>query len=316
MKNGAVLVHVWRKLSHIFARILCVLVIAAQGWILNYYMAHTYGAIWWAWTVADVFVIAVFIIAFIVSYQYLKTGRNHTVVRDGALPLGYVAWIVYSIFLVVKIIIIFQTIAETLVEEDFFGPNTLKFALALAAVVYLLLLTTHHETEPDCDRKAYIYSITGSVVGDIFDSIEILNVLFISESRIMPTFELHKCILAFSCFNLMLPALPLVVLSKSRFGRGSLSDKVKVMHKFLYLVAVNIPFLIIRMVLWHVQNVNVSVFLTKNLVMVGHAFHGVYDNCSRLASQEKGEHKGPNDKDSHDGEHIELQEHPAGSEPV
>ena len=48
-------------------------------------------------------------------------------------------------------------------------------------------------------------------------------------------------------------------------------------HKFVYYIVVNIPFFVIRLVVWHNYDKHVSVFFVKNVLGIGFAFQHLHE---------------------------------------
>ena len=48
-------------------------------------------------------------------------------------------------------------------------------------------------------------------------------------------------------------------------------------HKIVYYIAVNLPFFIIRLIIWHLHDKHVSVFLVKNVLGIGLAVQHLHE---------------------------------------
>ena len=274
----------------ILASVACLCIVIYQAAIINYYLANYryHGAIWWTWWIADAVTFTLFLVAFIASFKSLRVDEEKTAVElatrentaPGELPLGYIAWLVYAILLGIRVWIIFWRVAQELKEDDFFGPNLLKITIGLSCFVFILLVATHHNASPSTGRVAFIRSITSSVAFDILDTVAVLDVLFIQESHVFLTFTMHRVILTIACLNLALPTLPLLVLSKTRYGRTSLTKTLHALHHLVYLLLINVPLFAIRIVLWHVKNQNISVFLLKNILGIAFSIKTLIEEFS------------------------------------
>jgi hypothetical protein len=255
--------------------------IVLQGAVLDYYLVIHKDIDWVSWIVADIAIILVFITAFIISYRHLKLAKDAVVrnvpIQTGALPLGYLAWFVYSVFLATRVAIIFKDFAFHLKEEDFFGPNTLKFSIALAAFIFMLLLLCHHDAEVKSDRKHIIAELTGTVVFDVLDSVDALDVLFDGEAIIDFPPHMDTAIIVIACVNLVLPTLPLMTLSRTHYGHKHTPREIMMLHKMLLVFLVNLPLLIIRFLLWHLLSKEISIFPVKNLIVIFLVFHDLYE---------------------------------------
>ena len=232
---------------------------------------------YWLWSIADVIILATFTVAFLKSFHFLKKTdqeqdreaekeRQKGVITKAELPLGWIAWLIYSVFLAIRMAILFWDVVQHLDEKDFFGPNTLKLTIASAAFVCLLLIATHHDAPYGSSRQSFISGVSKGATMDILDTVAILDILFIIESHIFLTFEMHRTIIFIAFVNLILPTVPLLVLSQTRFGKDDMTTGMKVAHTLIYMMFINVPLFIIRLILWHVRNQNISVFLIKNVL--------------------------------------------------
>ncbi|XP_052782136.1 uncharacterized protein LOC128218504 [Mya arenaria] len=269
------------SMHHIPLRILCVIIALLQGSVLNYYLVKHKNVSWYAWIVADIAILLLFVTAFIISYKHLKlaskSSQPKAPIQTGSLPLAYIVWLVYSVILAARVAIIFRDFAWQLDEEDFFGPNTLKINISMAAFVFLLLLLSHHDAGIDSERKHAILEITGTVVFDILDSIDVLDIMF--EKSAVDNFPAHldTAILIIACVNLVLPTLPLMTLSKAHFGHRFIPREITILHKIMIVFFVNLPLLAIRLVLWHLLSLDISIFPVKNLIVIFLVFHYLYE---------------------------------------
>ena len=214
------------------------------------------------------------------------------------------AWFLYSVFLSARVAIIFWNFAYMLEEENFFGPNMLRTDIALASIVFFLLVLTHADTAPNSPRDTYINLVIGRVTLDVLDTVTLLEVLFFIESRIVISFELHKTIIAIACINLILPTIPLLILSKTQFGKERVPKILDTLHITLYLIAVNLPSLVVRLVLWHVHEQNVSVFVIKNVLSIGMTVKKIHDHIIEIQQEDV---DGVLKEGNHEGHEIELQ---------
>jgi hypothetical protein len=76
---------------------------------------------------------------------------------------------------------------------------------------------------------------------------------------------------------MLLPTILLFGLSRSRYGRSTVwLKRLKIIHRVVYFLAVNVPMLVIRLVVWHIHKKDVSVFLIKNVIGIGVVVNEVY----------------------------------------
>jgi hypothetical protein len=180
------------------------------------------------------------------------------------LAFAYIAWLVYALHLVPQVATLFRMKADELDEKTMvFGPNMLKMCLCITPALFLFLLFAHHDSKPHTSRKFYLEKLAGAVTLDLFDSVEMLEYLFDKE---VISISIEVSILIFACINMFLPVLALYELKHNKFHASgqvsSLSFKILYICSFVFLV--NVPFLIIRVVLWHSYKLDISVLLAKN----------------------------------------------------
>ncbi|XP_033745133.1 LOW QUALITY PROTEIN: uncharacterized protein LOC117330763 [Pecten maximus] len=262
-------------------RVLCFVLVMVQGGILDYYLISNKNIYWYGWVAADVALGLVFIMTFLISYRHLsiihRSRGSASTVQAGSLPLCYFAWFVYSVFLGARVFIIYRDIAGTLNHSNVFGPNTLKITVSGTCFVFLLLLLTHHDAIPSSKRKHKIEELSGTVVFDVLDAVDVLNIFF-HKSQIddLPN-ELVLAILIVASVNFLVPIIPLMVLNRMHFGHKDHSDGLVVMHRLSLVFLINLPLFVIRMLLWHVHSRDISIFPMKNLIMIFLVFHDLYD---------------------------------------
>lgn len=270
-------------------RVLCFILVIAQGGILDYYLVTHKTIYWYGWVAADVAVGMVFVMTFLISFRHLRVVHESKdslcPVQAGSLPLGYFAWFVYSVFLGVRVFIIYRDFAWELKEDISFGPNALKITVSATGFVYVLLLLTHHDAIPCTSRRYYIEELSGTVLIDVLDSVDVLNIFF-NKSNVddLPK-GVDLAILVIASVNFIVPVLPLMTLSRFHFGHKPLIHWLGVAHKLCLVFLVNLPLFIIRMLLWHVLNQDISIFPMKNIVMIFLVFHDLFDRRRASASR-------------------------------
>ena len=181
--------------------------------------------------------------------------------------MTYVAWVVYAVVLDIKVGVIFSEFSTDLDEEYFFGPNTCKTTLALAGLIFITFLNTQHNAR-DGQRKGLILELTATVLVDILDGVDNLDNLF--EKDVRDTFPpgLDDAMIAVCCINFLLPTVPLLTLSFTRFGLHPLPENLEILHKLALAYLVNLPLLITRMITWHGLSQGISIFTLKNIIVI------------------------------------------------
>ena len=100
----------------------------------------------------------------------------------------------------------------------------LQTTVAASSVVFLLLLLAHHDASPDSRRRQRIDNLTYLVAFDLVDASDLLGVLSSPAARDAMETWVTWWVLGVACLNLVLPTLPLMALSRTRFGARRLPE--------------------------------------------------------------------------------------------
>ena len=246
------------------ARVFAIALLILQGAILDYYLIVEESTSWFAWIITDATVLFTWVFTMWISQRQRRKFAKQRESTMDEIKFAYLAWIVYAVHLVPQVATLFKRKASLLDEKQhIFGPNMLKMNLCLTPMLFLFLIYAHHDAKSHSRRKYYLEKMTAAVTLDLFDSVEMLEYLF-DRDRI--TFELENAILAFSCMNIFLPTFALFELKYNKFhDSGEISP---ISFKFIYICSfmffVNVPFLVLRLILWHGYHLDISVLLAKN----------------------------------------------------
>lgn len=268
------------------SKVLCYSLLIIQGSLLNAYLVkvHHY-VLWLSWICADVVIISVWTLSLAMvrkSFRSTKRKRDDGDHVDGRDPeqspdeikYSYLAWLVYVIFLCPRVLLIFQNVKGNVNDADILGTNLLKVVVSCTPLIYLLLVNGFHNAEPMTSRKLYIQSIAASGTLDLFDSVDILELLFEAEHGIRIPQRYVIAILVFASLNWFLPLLGLTGLRiKTMSGRVA-SLQLKTINVLSVMILVNIPNLVIRSALWINYDADVSVLIMKNVMCL---FLGMYE---------------------------------------
>ena len=257
------------KVNHVVevgSKIICVVLLIFQGVMVNAYLSKLYGPTWWSWIVADITVIIIWTSCLVIVWKGFSR-RNKDYSHDpNEIKYTYIAWLVYVALLCPRIVFLFHDLVKTLDEKDVLGPNFLKMAVSCTPIIYFLLVYGSHTSRSHTAKHLSVQGIAAAGALDLFDSIDLLEFLFLPEEGIkFPRGYLHAS-LTFACVSFFMPVLSLYGLRyKALPGRLS-SVSFKIIYEVLNLLIINLPNLIIRSVLWHKYDMDVSVLLMKNVM--------------------------------------------------
>jgi hypothetical protein len=211
----------------------------------------------------------------------------------GMLPLIYLCWIMYAITLVVKLYIMyFLDIPQQMVQGGFKTPKEyILIALAGSVAVFFFWVEAHWLIGDEVHKrlsKPSVDDLIGHTMFEIFDSLNFLDLITPDDATEMEidakvvTTGLKTMILLFASVNFVLPFLGLYRLSRTHFGEKTngmirvvdeMTGKpttrglgISIVYHILRLVAVNIPFLIIRIYLSPHPTKEMSFFAVKNIL--------------------------------------------------
>ncbi|XP_055351519.1 uncharacterized protein LOC129597854 [Paramacrobiotus metropolitanus] len=202
--------------------------------------------------------------------QHLKAGRLRTKYHLGALPLAYISWAIYSSILIGKMLVILLRHGQQLDVKLLFKSNMLELAFVSTACVFAFVVLGHKQIPRGQEQqRAVISYLTGRVLMDIIDSVELLNFLYDDGHAEQPKMQpaVKYAILLFVSIQIFLPTIGLFQLSGTNFAHDRPRKIWKMIHQMLNLFLENIPFLTIRIYLWSMNQFTEStfVFIVKNV---------------------------------------------------
>ncbi|CAL1531360.1 unnamed protein product, partial [Lymnaea stagnalis] len=262
----------------LLSRIIVIILTALQGGVINYYLIYYQTHNWYSWIAGDVAIFFSFFMAFFISYRELKivhdirtTNRGQSfrsTVEAGSFPLVYFAWLVYSVILAVRVGIIYKDLAYEIKPGILLGTNMLRLTIAMSGVIFLLVVAAHHDTRPGTMARNQINLLSTMVPFDIIDAVDILSVFFLKENRDALDPVLQWFVIIMGCINLVLPAVPLMMLSGSRFGSKPLTPYLHSLNKLIHIFVINIPLFTVRLLMWLKEDQEVSPLIMKNIVLI------------------------------------------------
>lgn len=264
----------------VLAKISLLGMVLFQGLLLNGYMVLFHNKLWWLWSIVDILMVVSWTILLVVVWrayrQKEKRKKDDIDLVDGVDPKkfpdeikhAYIVWIIYAICLVPRIAILYRKDVSTLLEANILGPNYCKVAVSCTPLIFMLLVYALHDAKQIAARKYFLASMVGSVTLDLFDSIDLLEFLFSPEDQMKFPRPILDATLVFACINIFLPVLALTEIKVNRFNGQVTSLPFAIMYEGCYVFLVNIPNLVIRSVLWHRYNADVSVLIMKNVMCI------------------------------------------------
>ena len=203
----------------------------------------------------------------------------------------FYVWLSYVITLLVNIWIIFGTIGDKLDSRKFLGPNILKGVLCVTPPLLLLLLHNADDLDRSNARKHLVSKLSFQMVVDLFDFVDMIAIvledkrhgstsysnanIIINETQ--PTIATSSLTTIPESFGLVMVAvaslsllMSLWQLFENKLSRDytKIRFRTTVLRNLVQIVLVNLPFLIIRLVVYAMYKKDESIFITKNIISI------------------------------------------------
>ena len=163
----------------------------------------------------------------------------------------------------VTVAMTFCKVVEKIEKDDPLNINALKASLSITPVLLILLLQL--AICPSFREPVLSLSIFGAL--NIFDGIEMLEIVLMkNEGHLKLNTATEKSIVAFACTCFLLSPLGLIRNKFEADGEVKERKGTSMILGPIEIVGTNLPFLILRAVVWGVYNYEASVFIAKNVI--------------------------------------------------
>ena len=187
-----------------------------------------------------------------------------------ALYLGclFRIWGLYIMALVVNIAMVFGKVGDRIDKTEFLGPNVLKMVLCITPLLLLLLLNTGDLDDSDDEERKIVSKLCFPMAVDLFDGIEMIDIVLEEREH---DFGIPK---AFSTAMIVLACLSMLVSPWQMAENKLTKDGPKIRFRtalyrsIVQIVFVNLPFLVIRAVVFFMFGKDESIFIAKNGIAI------------------------------------------------
>ena len=187
-----------------------------------------------------------------------------------ALYLGclFRIWGLYIMALVVNIAMVFGKVGDRIDKTEFLGPNVLKMVLCITPLLLLLLLNTGDLDDSDDEEREIVSKLCFPMAVDLFDGIEMIDIVLEEREH---DFGIPK---AFSTAMIVLACLSMLVSPWQMAENKLTKDGPKIRFRtalyrsIVQIVFVNLPFLVIRAVVFFMFGKDESIFIAKNGIAI------------------------------------------------
>jgi len=317
---------------------LLVFVIGLQSSLLNYYILkyNSMNVYYYSLFATDAITVCTFVWSIVMAKKYFELQdkiENPTYYADGidcnpdnnlghrvlfctlprklgVLPFIYICWLIYTVSLISKILIIFLTdVPNHMLNENFkIGPQTVLMSLALTSIIFLLYMYAHRNSENDYHRditKSWIEDMTSHTVFEIFDSILFLDLVLPErdhhhdhnvrhEVRETISPYLEYTIISLACANFLIPTINLYHLSQLSACKLNTCKNIDLKGKFRHIIihfirlfSVNIAYLVVRVYVSNTYEKAMTIFIIKNVLCIIMSFRSLFIEINDYFSTKK-----------------------------
>ena len=177
-------------------------------------------------------------------------------------------WGLYIVALVVNIAMVFGKVGDRIDKTEFLGPNVLKMVLCITPLLLLLLLNTGDLDDSDDEEREIVSKLGLPMAVDLFDGIEMIDIVLEEREH---DFGIPK---AFSTAMIVLACLSMLVSPWQMAENKLTKDGPKIRFRtalyrsIVQIVFVNLPFLVIRAVVFFMFGKDESIFIAKNGIAI------------------------------------------------
>ena len=268
-------------MHHFLSRLSIMVLLIAQICIINNILAYYKGSDkWWTLLITDSVYFVFFLIHISSTYRIFVVNYKSSIDQSKLrFPWGPLAWVIYSVVLCSKIIIIFTSFAPRMEEGTIVGPNTLRAMIGMTAIIFFLLLMSHMHKDIHPELRIFIYSIGATVPIDLLDTMDIMELLYDAEEKRMITDDMLNMILFIIVVNLLIPVFPLSVLHIPDIHKKHIFTQLMIIQKVIQIIIINLLFMTVRLILWQHFGKGFSTFIIKNVLMIGILSYDIFGIC-------------------------------------
>ena len=187
-----------------------------------------------------------------------------------ALYLGclFRIWGLYIMALVLNIAMVFEKVGDRIDKTEFLGPNVLKMVLCITPLLLLLLLNTGDLDDSDDEERKIVSKLCFPMAVDLFDGIEMIDIVLEErehEFGIPKAFSTAMIVLA--CLSILASPWQMVEIKLTEEW-PEIRIRTALSRNIFQIAFVNLPFLVIRAVVFFKFGKDESIFIAKNGIAI------------------------------------------------
>jgi len=180
----------------------------------------------------------------------------------------FYVWGLYICALILNIAIVFAVVGDSLDKNNFLGPNALKMVLCITPLLLLLLLHTADDSNQTDEHRELVSKLSYQMAIDLLDAVDMIDIVLEENEHNFGTpngFGTFMIVLA--CFSLLLSTWQLAE-NKLAEGKTKIRFRTAFFRNIVAILLVNLPFLIIRAVVFFKYGKDESIFIVKNVIAI------------------------------------------------
>ena len=179
-------------------------------------------------------------------------------------------WGLYIVALVVNIVMVFGKVGDRIDKNELLGPNALKVFLCITPLLLLLLLNTGDldDSDENEEEREIVSKLCFPMAVDLFDGIEMIDIVLEEREHdfgIPKAFSTAMIVLA--CLSMLVSPWQMVENKLTKDG-PKIRFRTALYRSIVQIVFVNLPFLVIRAVVFFMFGKDESIFIAKNGIAI------------------------------------------------
>ena len=195
---------------------------------------------------------------------------------DETVRYVWAVWLLYVVIAFVPVVtVVFFTAVDKLDTSETLGPNALRSMLCFAPCLLILLLNV--AISPDYWEFILTLSVTAAL--DLFDGIEMLEIILLQKGAFDLSESTKIAIIVLACFSFVFSPLSLIQYKIAGDDAGYFKARkiTKVCRAVMQALLINLPFLVLRVLVWADHGYESTVFIAKNIISL---VVGILEICS------------------------------------
>ncbi|KAJ7370865.1 hypothetical protein OS493_029409 [Desmophyllum pertusum] len=249
------------------ARIAFVVLLLIQDFFLAAYPATYNNPIWY------VLVLLFALAPFVGCYLILASKAE--------LRWLFYVWGLYILALIVNIGIVFGVVGDSINKDKLLGPNALKLVLCITPLLLLLLLHTADDWEETDKHRELVSKLSFYMAIDLFDVVDMIDIVLEEyEHDIGIPKGFGTAMIVVACYTLLLSPWQMAENKLTEEDAPKIRFRTAVFRNIVEIVLVNLPFFVIRAVVFFQYGKDESIFIAKNGIAIVLSLLDIRHLCS------------------------------------